>query len=146
MNEIDYNIQEASILDLETIYTLTNLLENTTFSLNNFRTIYAQLLQSPFDYIYILKYQNKAIGYIHFNVVPQLHHSDIVSEIFELVIDNDYRKLGFGKVLLDYAVQTARNLNATQIELVSSFPRERAHAFYEKNGFEKTSYKMIMKL
>lgn len=49
-------------------------------------------------------------------------------------------------MLLNYAVQLAKNKKCDVIELTSNFTRENAHRFYEKNGFKKTSFKFKMNL
>ncbi len=41
---------------------------------------------------------------------------------------------------MDHALQLARRESCKAVILDSGFPRERAHRFYEKYGFEKSCY------
>jgi GNAT superfamily N-acetyltransferase len=56
------------------------------------------------------------------------------------VSDEKYRSGGYGAMMLEYLEDYAKTCMCENIVLSSSFERENAHKFYEKNGFDKKSY------
>lgn len=64
----------------------------------------------------------------------------------QIIVSSKYRSNGIGKSLLENAIEYAKNNKCDVIELTSGFSRERAHKFYEKNGFKKGGYKFKMDL
>jgi len=61
---------------------------------------------------------------------------DARAEISGLVVDARYRSQGVGLKLLECAEQWARERGCTMVGLRSNVIRDRAHAFYERNGYE----------
>jgi len=57
-------------------------------------------------------------------------------EISGLVVDEKARSLGIGRRLLERAEEWAREKGCATIGLRSNVIRERAHAFYERLGYE----------
>lgn len=60
------------------------------------------------------------------------------AEISGLVVSEEARSRGVGKVLLEAAEEWARGIGCVVISVRSNIKRERAHGFYEKNGYEWT--------
>ena len=60
------------------------------------------------------------------------------AEISGLVVSEEARSRGVGKVLLEAAEEWARGTGCTVLSVRSNVKRERAHGFYEKNGYEWT--------
>ncbi len=60
------------------------------------------------------------------------------AEISGLVVDQETRSRGVGKVLLDAAEGWARSHGCADISVRSNIKRERAHGFYKRNGYEWT--------
>lgn len=58
------------------------------------------------------------------------------AEISGLIVDEDVRSCGIGKILLDAAEGWARSIRCNVISVRSNVKRDRAHQFYENNGFE----------
>ena len=62
-------------------------------------------------------------------------------------VDEMVRSRGIGKVLLEAAQDWARRMGCIAIAVRSNIVRDRAHAFYESNGFELTkSQKVFSKI
>jgi GNAT superfamily N-acetyltransferase len=57
-----------------------------------------------------------------------------------MIVDDSLRGKGIGSSLLEKAFDIAKLMGCKKIELDSGFPREKAHKFYEKIGFEKRAY------
>ena len=64
--------------------------------------------------------------------------ADARVEISGLVVDERYRSQAVGRFLLDRAEAWAREKGFSATSLRSNVIRERAHAFYERRGYEHT--------
>ena len=64
--------------------------------------------------------------------------ADARVEISGLVVDERFRSQAVGKFLLERAETWAREQGCTAASLRSNVIRERAHAFYERQGYEHT--------
>lgn len=62
------------------------------------------------------------------------------------VIREEYRHLGVGRSLVEFAKEFARSRECSAIELTSQFHRRDAHIFWEKLGFERVSYRFNLNL
>jgi GNAT superfamily N-acetyltransferase len=63
---------------------------------------------------------------------------DKYAEISGLVVSEEARSRGVGKALLEAAEEWARGTGCAVISVRSNVKRERAHGFYQKNGYEWT--------
>jgi GNAT superfamily N-acetyltransferase len=75
------------------------------------------------------------IGWIHVSKQPLLE-AEIVAQINGLVVAEERRSLGVGAQLLAAAEDWARKHGCKGMAVRSNVIRERAHQFYERNGFE----------
>jgi len=64
--------------------------------------------------------------------------ADARIEISGLVVDERYRSQAVGRFLLERAEEWARQKGFSATGLRSNVIRERAHAFYERQGYEHT--------
>jgi len=81
------------------------------------------------------------VGVITTNVMPVLHRPMPVGRISALVVAQDHRRLGIGRVLVTAAEALLASRGCGVIEVTSNFRLERAHDFYESVGYEATSYR-----
>jgi GNAT superfamily N-acetyltransferase len=72
--------------------------------------------------------------------VNNLWQEGYISYIYAMVVDEKYRGKGYGTDLLKAAIDKSKEQGMKRVELDSGFPREKAHHFYEKFGFEKRAY------
>ena len=75
------------------------------------------------------------IGWIHVSKQPLLE-GEIVGQINGLVVAEQHRSLGVGAQLLAAAEDWARKHGCKGMAFRSNVIRDRAHRFYERNGFE----------
>lgn len=85
-----------------------------------------------------------AIGWLHVGAVEYLE-TGAFAVINGLVVDRDVRGGGVGTLLLERAEQWAAERKLSLVRLWSTTSRERAHRFYERNGYVKikTQYAFI---
>ena len=75
------------------------------------------------------------VGWLH--VAKQaLLESEIRAEVNGLVVADGHRSLGAGGQLIAAAEEWARKHGCKYMSVRSNVIRERAHKFYERNGFE----------
>lgn len=127
--------------DVNYVYDLICELKNKEFDLDIFEKIYNKKIQDEKNYFIVAIEKNEVIGFLSVVIDYQLHHADKVATIEELIVKSKYRNNGVGKLLLNSAINYAKEKNCDVIELTSGFSRKTAHEFYEKNGFNKGSYK-----
>lgn len=75
------------------------------------------------------------IGWIHVSKQPLLE-GDLRAEINGLIVAEKHRSFGAGARLLAAAEDWAREHGCKGMSVRSNVVRERAHQFYERNGFE----------
>ena len=104
------------------------------------------LLADPAHVVLLATDDDRAVGYVNANFRLQLHHTAEVATIDELVVSAACRGEGIGARLVEEVVEIARDRRADVVELSSHVTREAAHRFYERLGFERTSYKLVLRL
>ncbi|NNE37100.1 MAG: GNAT family N-acetyltransferase [Gammaproteobacteria bacterium] len=58
----------------------------------------------------------------------------------DLVVLPEHRSMGYGKALLDWLREYARQQGCEQLHLDSGFQRKDAHRFYEREGMKSEGY------
>src|SRR5262245_27255720 len=66
---------------------------------------------------------------------PRIFESPVSGEIAGLVVDEERRGAGIGRLLLAAAEDWARGRGCRAIRVRSNVVRERAHRFYEREGY-----------
>jgi len=77
----------------------------------------------------------EVIAWLHVSVTPLLE-VPLRSEINGLVVAKEQRSRGAGARLLKAAEDWARKRRCQSVSVRSNVIRERAHLFYERNGYE----------
>ena len=79
--------------------------------------------------------EDGVIGWVHVSKQPLLE-VEIRAEVNGLVVAEGHRSLGAGARLLMAAEDWARKHGCKSMSVRSNVTRERAHQFYERNGYE----------
>jgi len=102
------------------------------------------LMSMPPNAGYVAEAEDGAItGWIHVRTDVGIE-SDPHATIDGLVVDERHRSTGIGALLLTAVEQWVRTQGFVRIDVSSNIVRTRAHAFYQRNGYEivKTSYRL----
>ena len=85
--------------------------------------------------IFVAETEKKVMGWLHVSVTPLL---EVVlrAEVNGLVVDENHRSVGAGAQLLDAAERWATKKGCQSMSIRSNVIRERAHAFYLRQGYE----------
>ena len=91
---------------------------------------------------FIAIHNNKIISSCYLAIIPNLTRNGRSNGFIENVITNEnYRKKGIGKRIIEMAIEYGKQNNCYKIILQSSFKRKENHIFYEKCGFDGNSKK-----
>lgn len=77
---------------------------------------------------------NQPVGFMQFSQGNNLTNYKYFI-LDELVVDDQYRSKGYGTKLLEYLENEAMKLGVSGIGLLSGLSLEKAHNFYQKNGY-----------
>jgi len=82
-------------------------------------------------------------GVIVMHLLEPLHVAGRWALVSSLVVNDALRGFGVGAALLAEAERLAWEAGCSQVELSSSERRTRAHAFYERQGFEEVRKRLV---
>ncbi|MCI9246604.1 MAG: GNAT family N-acetyltransferase [Clostridia bacterium] len=99
--------------------------------------------------IYVAKKENKIIGYIIINITEKdngfMRYRKLL-DIDTLCIDEEYRGLGIGTKMLNFAKEFGKNNGCTDMHLTVNPQNTNAIRVYEKFGMEVDKIAYMMKL
>jgi len=84
--------------------------------------------------VFVAEVEKKVIGWIHVSITPLLEVPRR-AEVNGLVVAEGHRSFGAGAKLLDAAESWARKQKCAGMSVRSNVIRDRAHAFYERQGY-----------
>lgn len=104
------------------------------------------LLQTVAGYrIAYLKEEDEVVAVAGFRICHSLAWGKYLY-IDDLITDKDQRSKGYGKQLLDWLINHAREKDCETLHLDSGIQRKHAHRFYEREGLTLASYHYGLKL
>ena len=137
-------IVKAGSEDFDVVYELVCSLERTLFDRQSLYEIYAGNL-SHGDVHYLLAVEgSQVIGFASLHIQQLLHHASKVGEIQEIMVREEKRRSGAGKLLFEALKQIAAENKCAQLEICCSQTRKDSHAFYLKMGAENSHYKFTL--
>ena len=95
------------------------------------------------EVVFVAEDNGRVVGFLSIWSQLPIARSRPVARVTAMVVRSTSRGRGFGKALMNRAVEWARAEGCEGIELTSGIRDERAdaHKFYERHGFLKTSYR-----
>ena len=94
-----------------------------------------ELLDEPRARVLVAENEVGIVGGASFWIKPDLAHGDTVVEVPMLVVAEDHRRSGVGRLLMEEVRNVASDNGASQIELVATRANVTAREFYRSLGF-----------
>jgi len=135
----NYKAREAKIEDAAEIHGLARELAETVGDSPSaeeaIRARLEELLDEPRARVLVAENEAGIVGGVSFWIKPDLAHGDTVVEVPMLVVAEDHRRSGVGKLLMEEVRNVASDNEASQIELVTTQSNVTAREFYRSLGF-----------
>jgi GNAT superfamily N-acetyltransferase len=85
--------------------------------------------------VFVLRRDRTIVGMINLLFTISTAEGGFVILLEDLVIHKEHRDQGYGSMLLDYAIEFARQKNFRRITLLTDRPELRSQSFFRKHGF-----------
>ena len=132
-------VREATVEDAAEIYGLARELAETVGGAppreEAVRTRLEELLEEPRARVLVVEGDGGVIGAASLWIKPDLAHGDAVVEVPMLVVAEDHRRAGVGRLLIDEVRNVAAQNDTSLIELVATSANIAAREFYRSLGF-----------
>ena len=92
------------------------------------------------DDVFVATMRGTVVGMITLSWKPSLFSAGWLVQVEQIVVTDTLRGHGIGTALLQFGIRHAKKLKAKRITLNAGFHRLKAHAFYERHGFQKFGY------
>jgi GNAT superfamily N-acetyltransferase len=116
-----------------------------TLSLERYRRAFREISGFPGQALLVAEEAGEVVGSLVLAIVPNLYHGARPWAVIEnVIVDERYRRRGVGRLLMEYAVDRAREEDCCRIGLDSNKIRGEAHQFYKAMGFETSAYSFRM--
>ncbi|MEY9091654.1 GNAT family N-acetyltransferase [Paenibacillus sp. RC84] len=102
--------------------------------------------RSPFDSLYVYEQNSRVRAALGFRIRENLEEVSRYGEISVIVVDEEERGRGIGRILMNYAEQLAIRHECKGSWLVSGVKRDKAHSFYKESGYEVNGYRFVKHL
>ena len=141
------NIRIATINDLNAVQELNNSLFELEF--NNFddtlkvgwpfekdgKEYFEYMIEN--EIVFVAEAEEKIVGYLAGSICEQISYiTETFAELDNMCIDDQYRRLGIGTLLINEFKKYCKEKNIQNIKVTASAKNSRAIQFYIKNGFE----------
>jgi GNAT superfamily N-acetyltransferase len=121
-NQLGYNISEPT--------TLQNL---------------ELILQNPNEIVYVAENDKQVIGWIHVFKTIRLESGEFC-EIGGLIVHEQYRNIGVGKLLLEHAKEWCRQVAVPVLRVRCNIKRKEGNEFYTASGFWQNKQQTVFEI
>lgn len=134
----------AELKDSESIAGLSNQLGYETTN-EKIRNRLSEILNNTDNCVFVVVDNENIIGWIHGFYSLKLE-SDSYIEIAGLVVDQNYRRKGVGRMLINNVTEWAQLKKNNKIRVRCNVRRKEAHLFYSTMGFVEIKEQKIFDL
>jgi GNAT superfamily N-acetyltransferase len=103
-------------------------------------------MQTEGTAVLVADIEGVAVGCLATAIMRTLHRPALVGRVSLLVVDEPVRGRGIGAALIRAAEEALAAQGCYMIEITSNFSWVDAHRFYERLGYEKTSFRLMRML
>lgn len=146
---MNIQIRPATIDDVGNIlYIYAKALDNdNVLSVEKAQKIFLKQQQYPDYQVFIAELDNEIVGTFALLIMENMAHLGTPSAVVEDVgVLPTMQGKGIGKLMMEFAMQYAKEKGCYKMSLSSNLRREKAHQFYESLGFQKHGFSFLMDL
>ncbi len=143
---MNIKVRPANEADFDSVYELLNQLKGSQHNYEAFEQNYLQNIADPLVHYLIAVQKNEVVGFISLHVQRILHHPSLTGEIQELIIEENHRGKGIGKMLMEKVELLAKELKLEEVELTTRIHRKEAQEFYKNLGYTNSHLKFVKEL
>jgi GNAT superfamily N-acetyltransferase len=100
-----------------------------------------EIKQNQNHHLLVAEIEGMVVGTLAIIIIPNLSHMGRPWAIVEdVIVDESHRGLGIGSLLMQRAIQLAKERDCFRVILASSKQRDESHKFYESLGLEAYGY------
>lgn len=103
-------------------------------------------MQAEGTTVLVADLEGAAVGCLATSIMRTLHRPALVGRVSLLVVDEPLRGRGIGAALIRVAEEALAARGCYMVEITSNFSWVGAHRFYERLGYEKTSFRLMRML
>lgn len=138
------HIREASRADLPgvlALYAQPDFDDAVVLSEDDAERIFARFTDYPNYTLYVAEWDGRIVGSFALLIMDNLGHMGAPSGIVEDVVVGPVQQgRGIGRAMMSFALARCEERRCYKVMVSSNARRDRAHAFYEKLGFERHGY------
>ena len=138
------SIREIAAEDAAEITELSHQLGYAITEQQTLRNISA-LMESNYHGVFVAVHEQKVVGWVGVTCNISLE-SPPLCEIRGLVVHEQYRSQGIGKVLIEKAKQWSREKGVSKLRLRCNIKRTGAILFYQKTGFSEAKQQKVFEM
>lgn len=138
-------IREAALGDADAVHglaaQLADAIADRVPDKGAIRARLSELLEEPRARVLVAESGDGAVvGAVSLWIKPDLAHGDTVVEVPMLVVAEEARRGGVGRLLMQEVLKVSARENAALVELIATSDNEEARAFYRSLGFVETDH------
>jgi GNAT superfamily N-acetyltransferase len=138
---------EADLPALLALHAEPGLDDEPVLALAQAQALFRRIRSYPSYSIYLALDQGAVVGTFALLIMDNLAHLGAPSAVVEdVLVAAHCRGAGIGTAMMRFALEVARQYQCYKLTLSSNLKRERAHAFYDKLGFERHGYSFRVRL
>jgi GNAT superfamily N-acetyltransferase len=138
---VEIIIRTAVAEDFDTVFPLfVQLWPNKPIDREALKAVFDRGAASGTDELLCAVADGAVIGFTAYAFVNNLWQEGYIAYLYAMVVDEKFRGRGIGTRLIEEVLKRSKARGMKRVELDSGFPRERAHRFYEKLGFDKRAF------
>ncbi|MFY7910542.1 MAG: GNAT family N-acetyltransferase [Emticicia sp.] len=142
-------IRQATLNDVKDIlHIYAESLDNgKVLSVEKAQRIFLKQQQYPDYKVFVAEYEQQLVGTFAILIMENMAHQGTPSAVVEDVgVLPSVQGKGIGKLMMEYALNYAKEKGCYKMSLSSNLKREKAHQFYESLGFQKHGFSFLMNL
>ncbi|MCF8564653.1 GNAT family N-acetyltransferase [Alicyclobacillus tolerans] len=138
------DMRSAEVEDIPVLCTLMEQLTGHTVTSDTMENRLKFVAESPFDSLYVCHENGVVVGLLAFRIRENIEDVSRYGEVSVIVVDEQDRRKGVGRFLMEFAERLAVEKGCIRTWLVSGFGREEeVHHFYREIGYEVTGYRFV---